>query len=361
MLQNIRRIIYQDVKNENETKKVSVILRLNAITMFIYFLCLLCVFCVTGAWWLAVWCVPCLCAYMAAFYTTYLNKTKLAVIVSFVVMVCWVVGFIWEIGWDCGVQHFSFVMVVLWFTVYHGSAVWKTLMAVAACTLRLLLYAYTNVYEPRYVLEPEISVTFQVINTIFIFMVISVIMAVFAKDSQEMEQKLVQYNKKLHKQASVDPLTGLMNRRGTNEYLEKVLTDYEKGKIVNLCLAIGDIDFFKRVNDTYGHECGDLVLQNIAALFKENVGEWGLVSRWGGEEFLFIFENVNGDDALMILEDLRRKIKKMEIQYKDETIRVTMTFGLSDFDFRKDVEHSINDVDEKLYQGKNMGRDQIVY
>lgn len=361
MFQKLKNLIFQDVKNENETKKVSVILRLNAIVMCIYFLCLLCTFFVSGEVQLIVWCVPCFCAFTAAFYTTYLNKTGLAVIVSHVIMVCWVIGFIWEFGWDCGAQHFIFVLVVLCFTVCYEKVAWKVIMGLAACALRLWLYAYTNLYEPHCILDPGTSVLFQLINTVFTFTAIAVILMVFARDSQEMEQKLIQYNEKLHLQASIDPLTGLLNRRSMKEYLEKAIDSCRKRKIENLSVAIGDIDFFKRVNDTYGHECGDIVLKDIAAIFKESLKTCGVVSRWGGEEFLFVFNGLNGDEALIILEELRGRLKRMTIPYKGEMIKVTMTFGLSEFDFHQGIDYSINEVDRKLYEGKEAGRDRIIY
>ncbi len=361
MIQNLKRIIFQDVQNENETKKVSVILRLNAITMCIYFLCLLCSFFFTGRLELVLWCVPCFCAFVAAFYTTYLNKTRLAVLVSFVIMVCWVVGFVWEFGWNCGAQHFIFVLVVLCFTVSYVKIRWKIAMAAAACILRLLLYAYTTLNAPHCVLGTGFSAIFQVINTVFIFLAIALILTVFSKDSQEMEYKLMQYNEKLQEQASLDPLTGLRNRRSMNEYFEKVSEDYARGKMDNMSIAIGDIDFFKRVNDTYGHECGDLVLKNLAEIFKENMEKRGVVSRWGGEEFLFVFYNLNGDEALVFLASMREKLKKMRIPYKENIIAVTMTFGLCEFDFRQGVDYSVNEADEKLYRGKESGRDRIVY
>ncbi len=360
VFQDLKKLIFQDVKNENETKKVSVILRLHAIIMCIYFLSLLFFSFVSEEVQLLIWCVPCFCAFAAAFYTTYLNKTGMAVIVSHAIMVCWVIGFIWEFGWDCGAQHFIFVLVVLCFTVCYGAA-WKVIIGLAACALRLLLYAYTNFYPPHCVLDSGARVLFQFINTIFTFTAIAVILMVFAKDSQEMEKKLIQYNEKLHRQASVDPLTGLLNRRSMREYLEKAIDDYRKRKIDNLSVAIGDIDFFKRVNDTYGHECGDIVLKSLAAVFKEKIEKCGEASRWGGEEFLFVFRNLNGDEALIFLEELREKLKKMTIPYKDEMIKVTMTFGLSEFDFQRGIDYSVSEADGKLYKGKTAGRDRIVY
>ncbi len=361
MFGKLRDFIFQDVKNENETKKVSVILRLNAIIMCIYFLCLFCTFFVTGDLQLVFWCIPCFFAFAAALCTTYLNRTGMAVIVSHVIMVCWVIGFVVEFGWDCGAQHFIFVLLALCFTVYYENMAWKIAMGMSACVLRLMLYAYTRLYKPVCILDSGSGVIFQLVNTVFIFMDLSVILMVFTRDSQEMERKLMQYNEKLHLLASIDPLTGLLNRRSMNEYLEKVSADYEKKKIEHVSVAIGDIDFFKRVNDTYGHECGDAVLKAVAALFKEELGKYGAISRWGGEEFLFAFTNVNGDAALALLEEMRSKLKKMTIPYGKEEVRVTMTFGLSELDFRKGFEASVNEADRKLYKGKGDGRDRIVY
>lgn len=256
MFRYLKELVFQDVKSENETKKVSVILRMNAITMCIYFLCLFCTFFVMGRFRLAFWCAPCLCAFAVALYTTYLNKTKMAVVVSHVIMVCWVIGFIWEFGWDCGAQHFIFVLVVLCFTVCHKGIAWKAAIGTLACVLRLLLYVYANHFEPYSVLGSGSSVVFQVINTVFIFVDISVILIIFTKDSQEMEQKLIQYNEKLHRLASTDPLTGLLNRRSMQGYLEKAVGDYQKGKTGHLSIVIGDIDFFKRSMTLMGMNAG---------------------------------------------------------------------------------------------------------
>lgn len=361
MFQKIKNLVLQDVENENETKKVSVILRMNSITMCIYFLLLSCTFFITGEIRSVILCVPCFLAYAIAFYTTYLNMTKAATIFVQILTGCWIIGFVLEFGWDCGVQHFIFVLLVLNFTTSYRKLEVKIAMGVVLGVFRLMLYGYTSLHFPRYILDMQSSITFQVINTVFIFVAITVILAVFTEDAQEMEKKLLVYNEKLHKQASQDPLTGLRNRRSMREFLEKKEAECREGKIDNLSLALGDIDFFKKVNDTYGHECGDVVLRELAAVFKEVVGEKGEISRWGGEEFLFIFNNVNGDEALVILGELQRKMKKLEIPYKDEMIKITMTFGLSEFDFHRGGDYSINDVDAKLYKGKEAGRNRVIY
>ena len=122
---------------------------------------------------------------------------------------------------------------------------------------------------------------------------------------------------------------------------------------------LGDIDFFKKVNDTYGHECGDIVLSEVATILNKNMRNQGFVARWGGEEFLLVFENCNLDEAVNKLEHILDEIRKKEISYKDEIVRITMTFGICQGS-TDDMDDVIRMADSKLYEGKAGGRNQIV-
>lgn len=235
------------------------------------------------------------------------------------------------------------------------------LNAVGACALRLALYAYARNFEPYSPLDPGISVLIQILNTIFIFAQITAIMIIFTKDAQKMEQKLVRYNTKLQKIASVDALTGLWNRRSMWEYIRAVEYDYEIGNAGFVSIAIADIDFFKRINDTYGHDAGDEVLKAVAELFMDKMKTYGRVCRWGGEEFLFVFYGRNGDAAYDVLQEIYDEIHRLTVSYENEEIRITMTFGLEEYDKNDGMEMAIRRADEKLYQGKETGRDKIVY
>ena len=114
-------------------------------------------------------------------------------------------------------------------------------------------------------------------------------------------------------------------------------------------------------NDTYGHECGDAVLKTLAELFQKVMHPYGAVARWGGEEFLFLFSESNGDEAYMILNGLRDEIKSLEVEYGDLRLKVTMTFGLVEIDRARSLDESIREADQLLYNGKENGRDRIVY
>lgn len=164
--------------------------------------------------------------------------------------------------------------------------------------------------------------------------------------------------KSLRKMVEQDPLTKLYNRRSADRKLLQIL---EKATQQNtpFCVAIGDIDFFKAINDTYGHDCGDKVLQNIAKALQTHMYNRGFAARWGGEEFLLVFDNTGAEDALSILEKLLDDIRSMEIKYDDQIIKTTMTFGLA-VGNTDDAQQLLLAADEKLYAGKSAGRDRIV-
>ena len=178
-----------------------------------------------------------------------------------------------------------------------------------------------------------------------------------------MEAKLIQYNKRLETQANTDTLTGLYNRRKGMDVLEKTLEKLsvagDSAEALSVCIC--DIDFFKKVNDTYGHDFGDEVLKTVSDTLKESVGERNMAIRWGGEEFLLIFKGINGENAYPIVEMIRSKIKNKKLMYEDTEVSVTMTFGLAEYGYSESLTELLKNADEKLYQGKESGRNRVIY
>ncbi len=155
-----------------------------------------------------------------------------------------------------------------------------------------------------------------------------------------------------------DALTELYNRRSGDKKLRRVFEE-SRSSGQSFAIAIGDIDFFKKVNDTYGHECGDAVLKNVSALLKQHMWHRGFAARWGGEEFLLVFENVDLAEARKQLELLMDKIHELDTLYEGQHVKVNMTFGLI-CDPDKDIHTLLKEADEKLYIGKTNGRNQVV-
>lgn len=156
-----------------------------------------------------------------------------------------------------------------------------------------------------------------------------------------------------------DPLTGLPNRRSCDMVL-KSLTNQDREKETVFTVVMADIDHFKEVNDTYGHQAGDEVLKNVAKLMKAHMEHLGFVFRWGGEEFLLIYEDKKEEDALPWLEKLHKDIDAAGVIWNKDKINISMTFGMTDYSREKNLEELIRRADENLYIGKKQGRDQIV-
>lgn len=175
----------------------------------------------------------------------------------------------------------------------------------------------------------------------------------------DMGRHVVKMQKALRELVEQDMLTGLNNRRSGEKLLKQVHESYDK-EGVPYCLAIGDIDHFKYVNDTYGHECGDVVLAGSSLLLKEHMQGKGFAVRWGGEEFLLVYRDMNMDKALPYLQELMESLRNMHIPYRETHIGITMTFGIVEGS-KERIELIIRDADAKLYEGKNGGRDRIVF
>ena len=168
----------------------------------------------------------------------------------------------------------------------------------------------------------------------------------------------IQMQQALRRTVEMDTLTELFNRRyGRRKLLQIMEKSAQNGTPYSVC--IGDIDFFKKVNDTYGHDAGDIVLKHVADLLRQHMNALGFVARWGGEEFLLVFDRMDTTQAFESLNTLLDKLRESEIPYKDQIIHVTMTFGLSE-GTGDDYTVLLKNADHKLYDGKSSGRNRVV-
>lgn len=153
-----------------------------------------------------------------------------------------------------------------------------------------------------------------------------------------------------------DPLTMLLNRRSCRMKLDELI-----GKQTGYTAVMADIDYFKRINDTYGHACGDFVLKEISNLLKKYAGENdAFVSRWGGEEFLMIFPGKTASETYRVTEAIMNEIRTTNRTFENHELSVTMTFGIAEAKANETADVTINRADALLYKGKESGRDRIV-
>jgi diguanylate cyclase (GGDEF)-like protein len=172
---------------------------------------------------------------------------------------------------------------------------------------------------------------------------------------------VLQSNSKLIALASTDPLTGLTNRRSLLAAAVKEIDRQINDHITPvMCIAICDIDFFKRVNDTYNHDGGDAVLKHVSALLKANALKPYFCSRWGGEEFVIIFPGKTITETFELMEMIRNKVQNTVIHHAQQSIAVTITAGITNVQPNEKIEHAIDRADKGLYIGKNGGRNKTV-
>lgn len=172
----------------------------------------------------------------------------------------------------------------------------------------------------------------------------------------------IHLNEALREQAIHDTLTGLVNRRYLHEWFPKILQHIILTQnVLSLCMI--DLDFFKKINDTYGHDAGDEVLKQIAKVLKESVRESDIVARYGGEEFVLALIGSNSENAIMQMEKLRNVIKNTKIYTHDKELlpQITISIGIAEAPkFGTTMSELLRVSDTALYTAKENGKDRVV-
>ena len=269
----------------------------------------------------------------------------------------WVFWNVYAFGWSSGVQHFMTLMLVfVFFNVYEKPAV-KICWFAVILAFRVGLFSWSLQHAAAIPMDRTVNTVYQTINTIGFFLMLAAMCIIFSTSIQSTERELRLRNQMLYKEAGTDPLTGLPNRRAMIETIEKFRMESPDRFFA---VAIADIDFFKNVNDTYGHNCGDYVLVKLTELFTEHSGGRYSVCRWGGEEFCFFLPGANIDEASVIMNDLCFAAERMKLKFEDNDITITITAGVEECDFSSPLDELLRRADEKLYMGKNAGRNRVV-
>ena len=231
----------------------------------------------------------------------------------------------------------------------HKRILKKELPLALMIAIHILLYIGVHVYarfnEPLYEIPRSAIDILLIFNSFATFSIVTLYVWLFHNVAINSEEKL-------EKMAMIDNLTGLYNRH----YLLESLDSLKNGLSAECWLALLDIDDFKKVNDTYGHNCGDYILNRIANLSKQ-VCKDCIVCRWGGEEFIILSPKRCGTD---ILETLRQRIENEEFLFEGNTIKLTVTIGAAVYDSKIANNDWISRADEKLYCGKSGGKNRLV-
>jgi diguanylate cyclase (GGDEF)-like protein/PAS domain S-box-containing protein len=173
-------------------------------------------------------------------------------------------------------------------------------------------------------------------------------------EKKKLEEQLAEQNKLLYTLSFTDGLTKVKNHRALIKILEDTAIDANNNN-ETFSIALFDLDNFKKVNDTKGHVCGDMVLENIAKIMMESVRKSDTVGRYGGEEFMIIFPNTKKEDAFKITESIRDKIEKYRFPCD---VLATISAGVCEYDGTSTIE-LIRKADTLLYKAKDNGRNRV--
>jgi len=233
----------------------------------------------------------------------------------------------------------------------HKRILKKELPFALSITIHVLLYAgvylYARFNKPLYE-TPQSAVDILVVfNSVATFSIVILYTCLFHNVAISSEEKL-------ERLAVIDNLTGLYNRH----YLLAALENPEIEKPEACWLALLDIDDFKKVNDTYGHNCGDYILHQVADISKQTCSDC-IVCRWGGEEFVIL--SGNSRSSIELLEKLRKNIADERFSFGESELSITVTIGAAYYDSGLTNEGWLSKADERLYYGKSHGKNQVVY
>ena len=186
-----------------------------------------------------------------------------------------------------------------------------------------------------------------------------------AKVLSSLERKFLRQREKelvdtLHIQATTDQLTGIANRRVVFETLESSFIQFENGNCDDFYIIMMDIDYFKKVNDTYGHSGGDEVLKAMSKTLDTIIKDPNIVGRIGGEEFLAVIYSNNANDIKTFSKNIRKAIHDISVNYEGQTIKITSSGGVAMTGESRNVSDLVNKADKRLYKAKKQGRDIFI-
>ncbi len=269
------------------------------------------------------------------------------------------------VGWNFGFMFYLMGLIPASFYLAFSISAFRRRLLYPFVTSGVIFVSYISILTichsvtPIY---PDCGAGFRVFCTYFNIIIgigtIFLFSAFFAVEVNSMQLRMESEHERLEDEASYDPLTHFLNRRSMDERLNHT----HRNAIINdvpYSLIMADIDHFKIFNDSYGHDCGDFVLQSISKIITAQIRSKDSVCRWGGEEFL-ILVNDGPEIAVEVANRIRTAIEAYEFYYEGKTLHVTITLGVSGYYSSSKVKTLIEIADKRLYKGKENGRNQVV-
>jgi diguanylate cyclase (GGDEF)-like protein len=307
------------------------------------------------------------------------------ILVTSIVFVCVILYFEWSLRRKRRINDYSIIiasnLILLTFLLAYDSLksiliilfIFPVFIAVFTMKKRMIRFAFAitlcsywglNLFCPHFnfTVSEHISFTF----VLFIAFLLGIALINHYRElndelleSVKNEKELLYKKVYMEKLAKVDLATNLYNHKTFHEYLEKVMEQFSRYPFP-LHVALLDLDNFKKINDTYGHSNGDLVIEKVAEIILDHIGEHDLASRYGGEEFGIVFIEKSQEECLEILEKIRASLEAHRFEdMPDESI--TLSIGLATEAGTLDKDRLFKKADKYLYQSKDDGKNQITF
>lgn len=258
---------------------------------------------------------------------------------------------VYFVGWESGF-HF-YIMLVPPVMVVSPLDNWrsKAPLVLGLVALYVGLDFFLRLAAPVATLEPSVLNGLHYFNLITVLVLLIFLAGMYYR-------LVVQSEQQLREMATTDPLTRLRNRRSVLDTSAcEAAKQRRDGRPLSFVLC--DVDHFKVINDTHGHEAGDDVLKAVAKILRSGVREVDHAARWGGEEFLLLLPETASPGAELVANRLREMIAELRVPGKDGPLNVTMTFGISSLHLNEPIDQAIARADKALYQGKHGGRNRV--
>ncbi len=288
--------------------------------------------------------------FLPVYYTTYLE----IILHSMIATLC--------LGWQYGFAQYIIAIIPVGYYICYTMNIKRHKMLIATISAFVAVFIFLSCkvfsfyWQPLYTIQNQFwEIGLYIFNSICSFLFLIVFSLVFVFEIKLTNNQLKHQNAVLEQLASTDPLTGLYNRRSMDIFLNQA-----RESSSSFTLVMCDIDDFKKINDTYGHDFGDVVLKGIAKIMTAQVKEHGYVCRWGGEEILILINNASLEAAYRISENIRRNVANKVFECNSKWIHCSMTLGIAAHNKKDTVEETITQADYNLYRGKRTGKNTVV-
>lgn len=288
--------------------------------------------------------------YLMIYFITYAE----VLLHSFAATIC--------LGWKFGFAQYIIAIIPVCFYICYTLDIRRKKFTIATMSAVFSAVAFLACKFLSFFGDPLVEIdnialelSLYVFNSLCAFVFLILFSLVFVFEMKLSSNQLRHQNAILDKLASTDPLTGLYNRRSMDIFLNQAVESAS-----SFALIMCDIDNFKSVNDTYGHDFGDVVLKGIARITSDQVKGQGYVCRWGGEEILILINNASEESSFRIAENIRRNVANRVFELNDKWIHCSLTLGVSLYDGKEPVEDTITRADYNLYCGKRNGKNAVV-